>query len=368
MDYSTLPADIRGRHPYHMYDEIQAQPEAVARSLDLVERDGGEIVTALRRARRIWVTGCGTSYHAAEVGAWMLRSFSRGEIDVQAMQAFDLATYLPSFRADDAVIGLSHAGGTLMTIRALEQARDAGAVSVAVTGFPESKVSSAAEYVMPTGYPDERSWAHTVSYTAALATLAGIANQLCHPDERVDLSPLPEVVNEALGLEELAHRLAASVIVSEGEERVGGILLIGAGPNAFTAREGALKLLETSYGAVQTFELEQVLHGPLAAVSPRTLVLLMVGDGPAVSRAQELVAALEQIGVTPVVLCGEGNVAAFESSHRFVLPELPETLSPIAYVVPLQIFSYFLSVGKGLNPDLIHRDEERYRLAAAAYE
>lgn len=351
-----------------MYEEIKEQPNEVRGALESAAEHGDGVARLVAGARRLFLIGSGTSLHAAEVAAWMFRSFSRGKIDARAMQAYEFATYFLGMRPDDVAIAVSHSGTSTMTRRALERARRTGAETVAVTGFPSSPVAELASIVLPTGYEQERSWAHTASYTATLTCLAAVANALAEPEERLDLSPLPEVLTEALQLEELTHRIAAGLLLAERSGTPARIVLVGGGPNAATAREGELKLLETSYVQASSFELEQMLHGPLAAVTPETLLLLIAAGGNSIDRAVELSRAVHQLGVTPVVLTGSDCADRFEYAHRLLLPEVPEVLSPISAVVPLQLFSYFLAVGKGLNPDLIHRDDERYRAARAAYE
>jgi len=351
-----------------MYDEIKAQPNVVRGALKSAAEHGAEAARLVAGARRLFLVGSGTSLHAAEGAAWMFRSFSRGTIDARAMQAYEFATYFPGVRPDDVVIAVSHSGVSTMTRRALERAQLTGAETVAVTGFLDSPIASVAGHVLPTGYEQERSWAHTASYTATLACLAAVANALAEPEEQLDLSPLPEVLAEALQLEELTHRIAAGLLLAEQSGGAARIVLVGGGPNAATAREGELKLLETSYVQASSFELEQMLHGPLAAVTPETLLVLIAPEGNSTERAVELSRAVHQLGVTPVVLTGSDSADRFEDAHRLLLSDVPEVLSPIAAVVPLQLFSYFLSVGKGLNPDLIHRDDERYRASRAACE
>jgi len=349
-----------------MYEEIKSQPEAVARSLLQAEVTGEEAARTVRDARRVVVTGCGTSFYAAEIGAWMLRAFSRGRVDARAVIASEPASYDWGISSGDVLIGVTHAGSTAMTCRALERARAAGASTMAVTGFPESRAGELAERVLATGYADERSWAHTISFTAALATLAALGNAVASESERLDLAALPEVLREALELEEMAHRLAASVVASQrGPVQ---IVLAGGGPNAATAREGALKLLETSYVSASGWDLEQMLHGPLAAVSPETVAIVLAPSGGSVERAAGLAGALQRIGADPVVITDEDGANRFEAAHRLLLPAVPEVVSALPMVVPLQLFSYFMAVGKGLNPDLIHRDDERYRVAREAYE
>lgn len=365
--YTQLPDDIRTEHPYYMYEEIRLQPPAIERALQIVAEQGAPVVAAVMRARRVYVTGCGTSFHAAQVGAWMLRAFTRGRVDARAVQAFEFGQYEAGLRPDDLLIAVSHSGGKSMTVSAVRRAQTAGMESVAVTGFPESAIGNATRMVLPTGYAEERSWAHTISYTAAVTTLAGVANDGADQQERLDLSPLSTLVSDVLNLEEAMHRLAAGAVRAHAEHGQLRVVLTGAGANAVTATEGVLKLLETSYVAAEHFELEEMLHGPLAAVTPHTLVFMLVPPGPSTERARELVSALEALQVVPVVLCGEENAERFDAAHRLVIPDVPEIISAIPYVVPLQLFSYFLAVGMGSNPDLLHRYDEKYRIARGRY-
>lgn len=365
--YADLPRDIRDRHPYHMYDEIVMQPEAIERSLRLAGEHGAGVVKAIAGARRVFLTGCGTSFHAALGGAWALRSFSRGSVDARAVEAYEFQTYLPGLQPNDLVIAVTHSAETSMVLRALERAQRAGVETVTVTGFPEKEAGRRARHVLPTGHAEERSWAHTTSYTAALTTLMALANSVAQPEERLDLSPLPEVVRAVLQIEEMVHRLAAGVILAERYREPTDMFLVGGGPNAATAREGQLKLLETSYGHALAFELEEMLHGPLAATTADSLIIIIAPSGRSIERASELARAAIAIGSIPVVLTGEESAGAFEDAHRLLLPEVPEVLSPIPFAVPLQLFAYFLSVGKGFNPDLLRREDERYRAARAAY-
>ena len=363
----TSPDEVRDAHPYFMYEEIKGQPESIERSLRRVQESGADLSRLLARARRVFLVGSGTSLHAAEVGAWFFRTLSRGKIEAQAVQSFEMVAYLQGLRPDDVVVAVSHSGTSTMTIRTLERARRSGVETILVTGFPESKAAGVAQHVLVTGYDEEHSWAHTASYTAALTSLAALANNLAAPEEQLDLSPLPALVKEVLQLEEMTHRLAANFIVAERTGLPPSIVLVGGGPNAVTAREAQLKLLETCYVQPLAFELEQVLHGALAAVTRDTLVIVVAPNGASTDRATELCRALYRLEVHPVVFCDGDNADAFSEAHRFVMPEIPEVISPIASVVPLQLFSYFLAVGRGLNPDLIHRDDEHQRAARAEY-
>jgi glucosamine--fructose-6-phosphate aminotransferase (isomerizing) len=102
-------------------------------------------------------------------------------------------------------------------------------------------------------------------------------------------------------------------------------------------------------------------------VTDETLLILIAPPGRSTQRAADLMRAAQELTVIPVVLSGEDNAADFNGAHRLLLPAVPEVLSPIPYVVPLQLFAYFLAVGNGINPDLIHRDDERQRAARTQY-
>jgi glucosamine 6-phosphate synthetase-like amidotransferase/phosphosugar isomerase protein len=213
--YDELPADIRPGHPFHMYDEIHLQPQAVSESLRLAIRHGSHC-GGIERARRVIVTGCGTSFHAALGAAWLLRSFTRGRIDARAIEAFELVQYGADMRPDDVLIAISHSGTSTMPIRAMQRAREVGAETVLITGLPERGQERGA-LCAAHRLPWEKSWAHTISYTAALASAAAIANVLADSSEKLDLSPLTDVVADALRSEDTAHRMAASVLLSEQE-------------------------------------------------------------------------------------------------------------------------------------------------------
>lgn len=288
----------------------------------------------------------------------MLQLFSRGKIDARAVPCFELAAYTPGLRPDDMAIVVTDSDRPSATLRALERARRAGMETVCVTGFPESREAALASHTLPTGYAREAPWAHPARYTAALSALATLANALADPAERLDLTPLPEAVRDALSLEGMAHRVAASVLTAAREGPL-QLAFIGGGPNQATAREAQFAVLATGSFPTYAFELEQALHGPLAAMDARTLIVVVAPPGPSSERVAELARAALLRGIVPLALVGEENAGSFEQCHRLLLPSgVPEVVSPITAIVPLQLLSYFLAVGRGLNPDDSWREDE----------
>jgi glucosamine--fructose-6-phosphate aminotransferase (isomerizing) len=341
----------RDTHPYHMHEEIRSQPGVVSRALEAAEDAGAEVSRVLARARRVIFTGCGSSWHAALGAHWQLQLFTRGRIESRAIEAHDLVAYFPALRPDDVVVAVTQSGETATTLRALERAHRAGCETIAVTGNRESSAGRRVRHLLPTGFMSVHTAVRTTGYTAALAATCALANTLAEAEERLDLSPLPEVINVALTLEEMAHRLAAGMIVAERYQEPPVLILTGAGPNRVTALESTRQLAATGAMRASAWGVEEMMHGPLVGAGPNTLVIMIVPGGRATERAVDVVAALRERDVTPVALVTEENAEAFEDAHRLVLPDMPEVLSPIPCIVPLQFFSYYLAIGKGLDPD-----------------
>jgi glucosamine--fructose-6-phosphate aminotransferase (isomerizing) len=142
---------------------------------------------------------------------------------------------------------------------------------------------------------------------------------------------------------------------------------VGGGPNAATAREGALKLSETAWLPAVAFEPESFLHGPSAALEAEDALVLIAPPGPARARALDVARAARAIGAEVLVLAREDDrEAAAVAGETIALPEVDEALSPILAVVPLQLLAYHVAVARGRNPDLLRADDPAHARARAA--
>ena len=243
-----------------MRTTMQTQPDELRRLL--ADRDPAQAAAERIAGRRTWLVGIGTSWHAAHHAAWLLGAAG---VDARATHAADLAPYVQPFGAEDAVIVLSHTGQTGYTAQAREAARQAGAAVVHVTGIGKG---GDIETVAP-----EASYAYTASHTGALMRLAQVAEAL--GADLGDLAAVPDAV---------ASVLAAPGPVLDPPDRL--LELIGAGPNAWTAAEGALKVREASYVATEGLSSEQFLHGPSVALDGQDTLVALDGGGPAAARTR----------------------------------------------------------------------------------
>ncbi len=359
----------RSAHPFYMYDSIREQPGRVARVLETQREVIDRAALAAASKTRLIFAGIGTSLHAALCGEHFLRHLSGGRARAQVEQSFELVHYPYALSSDDALIVASHRGWKNFSVEAVRRAKAAGALTIAVTGFDGGDGIRTADHVIPT-CEQEISFAHTKSYTTAQAALAllaiGIAERhACLKDSaaaRAALARVPQCMTEALALEDKARRIAREIARKER------LFFIGAGPSWATATEGALKVKEATYFAAEGMETEQFLHGPFAEADSRCAAVLIFTGGSADARAAEAWAALGEVGALRVAVASQGSAANISGEHRLDVPALPEWLSSLVHVVPIQLLSYFLALERGANPDTGREDQPAHARAKKHFQ
>ena len=365
-DSSKAPP--RAEHPYYMHDAIMGQPAALEAILEAAGGPFEEAAESITEADRVYVTGMGTSLHAATVGRYLLEHALGPEADLRVASAFELAMR-GKFSKADAVIIVSHRGWKRYAARVVELAKAGQATTIAVTGKGGGDAVRAASTVLETS-EQEKSAAHTVSYTTAIAVLARIAVEAGRAAGRTapaealwkDLAAAPRGVAGILKKEGRFVALAQDLAALEG------IVLLGTGPDLATAREGALKIVETSYIGVHAYELEQVLHGPLAGLKGGELVVHVANGGTPAKRTAEAAGAIDAIGCRQLGVVQEGSPVDPDLFHwAFRTPKTVEPLAPLVNVIPLQLFSYYLAVQKGLDPDEARRADAKFREAKSRF-
>ena len=251
-------------------------------------------------------TGCGTSFHAAQTGG-------------RALQALEAVLDPP--RAD-IMVCVSHEGETELTI---EAERAFGGDVWLVTGKADSPLAELVDEVIVCTPELERSWCHTASYTCAVAAIAALNGE--------EIDWLPQAVER-----ELIEPVEPFV-----QERV---LIVGAGRDWPTAQEAALKLREGAWVDATAYETETILHGHLAAIDETVRAYVLEGEGRAAERAHDAAAALRELGCETTLV---------------------PTRQPAVDIVRFQLLTLAIAEARGIDPDRIHRDDERWARARAAY-
>ena len=351
-----------GTSGYAMYETMHRQPADLRVLLTRGWEDAARAAEQLADATRVFVVGIGTSYHAAQIGEALLRAAGA---EAYAVGSYDFATWPPALRRGDAVIVMAHRGTKRFSADAVQLARAAGALCIGISGRESQMSDDDPDLVLRT-VALERSAAYTASHLGALTVLAQVATELGERrgtaevvNWRPTLAALPDQVADVLRREGEVER-AARAMHEQGRR----IFCIGAGPNAPTATEAALKARETAYVTIDGMSLEQFLHGPIVTVDDRDQAVAIAVDGAGLPRTAEVCNVLRLIGL-PLWIVGR-PVDTVPDAEVFALPALPEVLSPLLTVVPVQLLAYYLALAKGTNPDTFRRDDPRYAAAFAS--
>jgi glutamine---fructose-6-phosphate transaminase (isomerizing) len=298
-----------------MRETMATQPE-VLREI-LADQRGLEAAAQRLAGRRVLVVGTGTSWHAANQGAWWLRMAG---VDAWAVTGADAASGNPAPGEGDALVLLSHRGTKLFTSEVLERARAAGVPTVVVSrrGNPAADLETV---------PAEVSSAFTASNLGALMRVAQLAEHLGG-----SLGPLDDVPDA------VATELANGTVGVKPPPRL--LEFAGVGINAWTAAEGALKIRETALVATEGLACESIIHGPAVALgADDALVCLDSGAGSA--RLKELAD----------IARAQGAIV-----YEFARPELGEALSVFPLTVIVQKIAAEGAETLGTNPDKFGRD------------
>jgi glutamine---fructose-6-phosphate transaminase (isomerizing) len=359
-------AETRKAHPYYLYDAIQAQPPLIERVLAnraAIKR----AADAAAEKDRITFVGIGTSLHAAQIAEIWMRAATGGRHLALCEQSFELAHHPIAFSNKDAVIVLTHTGTTTWSIQALEMARAAGALTVAITGEKSGEKIHGADFHIET-CEQEVSFAYTKSYTTALLVIAlmilRIAERtklLADATQRGALERVPDLMRQALALEPQVKDYARRVA------RLERMYLFGSGAAWITAREAALKIKESCYVAAEGFEIEEILHGPFSEADARGSMVGLLTGRPSDERARQILRAADELKMPRAAVVVPSANREISTEQIFVVPEADEWLAAFVHLVPLQLLAYWIALERGLNPDSGRQDQPAHAAAKKHY-
>ena len=331
----------------HLEREIHEQPAVLRRFLARQSENIARIAKAVAAAdvSHIVIAARGTSDNAATYGRYILESLAGTVVSLAAPSLFTLYHRPP--RLDRAlVIGISQSGQGTDILEVLRQAREQGALTMAITNFVDSPLAQMAEHIIALEAGEERSVAATKTYTAQLLAMASLAAALANDEARLrELTQVPDRVAEALTLQDEIIRAAERYRYMEV------CALLGRGYNYATAFEIALKLKETCYLSTQPYSTADFRHGPIAMVSPSFPVFLIGPSGAVYDDVHSCAQELLQREAELIVVSDQEPLLVLARTPLRMPAAMPEWLSPIAYVVPGQLFALASAVSRGYNPD-----------------
>jgi glutamine---fructose-6-phosphate transaminase (isomerizing) len=365
-----MPTASPAPFSHWMLREIHEQPATLSATLAHYVLDGQfrpETCAALREwfaaaKGEIVIAASGSSRHAGLVAELLIEDLSGIAVDVEYASEYCYRSEKSLKNA--AVVVISQSGETADTLAALRKAQAAGHQTLAVTNVPGSSMAREASVSFPTLAGVERAIPATKSFTAQLLVLNLIALLAAESRNALDAPAIAKYLQQ---LTELANVLEQRMKTWESQvsqlaeqyQSFKNFLFLGRGVHYAIAREGALKLKESSYLHAEGYPGGELKHGPNALGSDGTPLVMVAtvdrSDPDALLRYEKMVQLMRDMktqGANIVAIANEGDTAVAALAHvTITVPELPESILPIAEVVPLQMLSYFMAINNGIDVD-----------------
>jgi glucosamine--fructose-6-phosphate aminotransferase (isomerizing) len=356
----------KGGYPDFMLKEIHEQPRAVQETLR--ERARGDKLTLgelelsdeeLRAVDKVFIVGCGTSFHAGMVARYAIEHWARLPTEIEVASEFRYRD--PVLDAQSLVVGVSQSGESLDTMEACRFARSATnkAKVLVVCNVVDSSMAREADAVLYTRAGPERGVAATKTHLAQIVAMELLALRLAqvrgllYPEEvarQVEaLHGLPALIDEVLGRAD--DVFAAATRYPDARD----YFFLGRGVGYPAALEGALKLKEISYARAEAYPAGEMKHGPIALIEPGTVVVAVATRGRLHAKIMSNIDEMRARGATVVVVANDGDTtAAAHADGVLWVPAVPkgaELFSPVVDVVALQLFAYAIAKARGLDVD-----------------
>ncbi len=358
-----LEALEKGGYEHFMLKEINEQPRSIQDCLRgrLNSNEGWvalrgimDYETKLIQAKRLIIVACGTSWHAALVGEYLIEDLARINVEVEYASEFRYRN--PIINENDVVIAISQSGETADTLAALELAKSKGATILGICNVVGSSISRITDAGCYTHAGPEIGVASTKAFTAQVTVLTLMALSLAHKKGTISESAfhalLTEIEDIPLKVKEVLKTNSIIEQIAKEYAEAPNALYLGRGSSFPVALEGALKLKEISYIHAEGYPAAEMKHGPIALIDENMPVFVIATKGNSyekvVSNIQEVKARKGKI----IAIVTEGDVNVKEmADHIIEIPETHEYLVPLLATIPLQLLSYHIALMRGCNVD-----------------
>jgi len=365
-DVQTLHMEIqeimKGTYSTFMEKEIMEQPDSCFNTMrGRVLFDEGRVklgglvshMDFIRRCRRLIFIACGTSYHSAVATRQLLEELTELPVMVELASDF-LDRSTPVFR-DDVCFFISQSGETADTLMALRYCKTRGALLVGITNTVGSSISRETMCGVHINAGPEIGVASTKAYSSQFLSLVMFALMMAEDSiskkDRVKeiieaLRTFPEKISQVLKLDSEIREIASHY--QDGKS----LLMMGRGYQFATVLEGALKVKEITYMHSEGILAGELKHGPLALVDKDMPVLMIALRDKSYDKCMNALQQVMARGGQPIIICSEGDEETKKFAlHTLEIPRVPDCLSGILTVIPLQLLSLHLAVSRGFNVD-----------------
>jgi glucosamine--fructose-6-phosphate aminotransferase (isomerizing) len=360
----------KGGFKHFMLKEIYEQPRAVRdTTLGRVSLDSGKVFLEemditeddFRKLEKVYIAACGTSWHAALAGKFMIERLAKLPVEVDYASEFRYRD--PLTGPGDLTILITQSGETADTIAALRESRTKGAKTLAICNVVGSMIARESNGTIYTHAGPEIGVASTKAFTAQLTALFLFAVYLAQVRGTIDAEDskhlLDELTRMPAKLEAVLTRDEETEDLAKEYHRAHDFLFLGRGIHYPIALEGALKLKEISYIHAEGYPAGEMKHGPNALIDEDLPVVILATRDPddpgSVVRYEKTLSNLKEVKArsgTVIAIATDGDEEIREAAdHVLYVPQAPELLSPILEVVPCQLLAYHIAVRRGCDVD-----------------
>ncbi len=361
LDFSLEKIE-KGGFEHFMLKEIFEQPEVMHDVMRGRVRLGeGQVclggiadhLDRLKQAKRIMICACGTSWHAALLGEYLIEEFARIPVEVDYASEFRYRN--PIVGADDVVIVISQSGETADTLAALRTAKEKGALVMGICNVVGSTIARETDCGMYTHAGPEIGVASTKAFTAQVTMLYMLALSLSK-DKSIAQSEIALHLRELSEIPEKAARILAldSQIKSIAErfKDAKNFLYLGRGYNFPVALEGALKLKEISYIHAEGYPAAEMKHGPIALIDEDMPVIIIATRDSTYSKILSNIEEVRSRKGRVIVIASEGDTEVSRLAEEVIyIPQASGPITPLLTVIPLQLLAYHIATLRGSNVD-----------------
>jgi glucosamine--fructose-6-phosphate aminotransferase (isomerizing) len=357
IDWSPEMA-VKGGYPHFMLKEIHEQPQTLQNTLRLQEHYLDLMATFLERAREVFLVACGTSYHACLAASYMFSKLAfLGTYPVIASECVE--QHGKSIGIDSTILAVSQSGETSDTLAAVMTARERAATILGLTNVVDSTLTRVSRVYIDQQSGPEIGVAATKTFTSQVSVLAQLALRVAKMRGKVSQDEMDYLSERLKNLPD-----DAETIIRGQEEKVRHIakkykdakafLFLGRGISTATAYEGRLKLMEIAYVPAIALPAGESKHGPIGLVEPGFPVVIVCPKDETHKTVIGNIMEMKARGASVIAVVEEGDqeIERLADDYMEVPKGIGEVLSPILFVIPLQLLAYCMAVEKGYDPDM----------------
>jgi glutamine---fructose-6-phosphate transaminase (isomerizing) len=360
----------KGGFPHFMLKEIHEQPRGLRETIagrissdsrKVILDEAGIAEDILSKIKRIHIVACGTSWHAALVGKFLIEDLARVQVEVDYGSEFRYRN--PLVDHDSLVIAISQSGETADTLAAVREAKSKNGKILSICNVVGSMLSRESDGTLYTRSGPEIGVASTKAFTCQIAVLVLIALHLSRIKKTLEPEQIADLISGLVQMPQCVQQLLAQASsyeeIAKAMYRYNNALYLGRGIHYPIALEGALKLKEISYIHAEGYPAGEMKHGPNALIDKNLPVVALAArdtrNPRSLLRYEKMLSNIEEVRAREglvVALAGEGD-PHIEQLSKYVIPipQIADPLLPVLMIVPLQLLAYYIAVLRGCDVD-----------------